>query len=97
MRLLSVVTVLAAATATAAMAGPSKGGCDAGCEWSAVRKYRPAMHYYEPYPWWWIPPHVERVRTNYVKWHRTYSERPYNRPHPNGVVGYTVIGPLYWW
>ncbi len=62
---------------------------------SAARKVR-AMHYYAPYPWWWHPPHLARVQTNYVKWHNTYYEGGYDAPQPAGVVGYTVIGPLWW-
>lgn len=54
------------------------------------------MHYYDPYPWWWHQPYVARARTNYIKWQNTYYERPYDLPHPDGVVGYTVIGPLTW-
>jgi hypothetical protein len=59
-----------------------------------VRQAR-AMHYYSPYPWWWNQPYAPRVITSYVKWQNTYYERPYDAPHPNGVIGYTVIGPFW--
>jgi hypothetical protein len=52
------------------------------------------MHYHTPYPWWWNQPYAPRVITSYVKWQNTYYERPYDAPHPNGVIGYTVIGPF---
>jgi hypothetical protein len=54
-----------------------------------------AMHYHSPYPWWWNQPYAPRVMTSYVKWQNTYYERPYDAPHPNGVIGYTVIGPFW--
>jgi hypothetical protein len=54
------------------------------------------MHYYSAYPWWWHQPHLARVQTNYVKWQNTYYEGGYDAPQPSGVVGYTVIGPLWW-
>ncbi len=43
------------------------------------------MHYLAPYPWWWHPPHVARVRTNYVKWNNMYYEGGYDAPQPAGV------------
>lgn len=53
-----------------------------------------AMGYYAAYPWWWNDP-VPRARTNYVKWVDTYYQRPYDAPHPDGVIGVTIFGP--WW
>lgn len=73
----------------------AEAGSPVASEMSAARKARP-MHYYVSYPWWWHPPHVARVQTNYVKWHNTYYEGGYDAPQPAGVVGYTVIGPLWW-
>lgn len=78
----------------------AKDPCDKSCNVSSARwhpaPHRSAMAYYLPYPWWWNEPTVPRVRTNYVKWHDTYYERPYDAPHPSGVIGVTIFGPWYW-
>jgi hypothetical protein len=56
---------------------------------SRARKARVArLHYYDPYPWWWHPPHVKRARTNYLGWPHTHYPRDYDLPYPNGVAGY---------
>lgn len=66
---------------------------------TSIREVPPharAMSYHTPYPWWWQQqPYAPRVITSYVKWQNSYYERPYDAPHPNGVIGYTVIGPLW--
>ncbi len=87
--------VFAAALFLWANPAVAEAGATVSTDFSAARKAR-AMHYYSPYPWWWHPPHVARAQTVYVKWHNTYYEGGYDAPHPAGVVGYTVIGPLWW-
>jgi hypothetical protein len=64
-------------------------------QYRGAAHYARAMHYHTPYPWWWNQPYAPRVITSYVKWQNTYYERPYDAPHPNGVIGYTVIGPFW--
>ena len=73
----------------------AEAGSPVASEMSAARKAR-LMHYEARYPWWWHPPHGYRVRTNYVKWNNMSYEGGYDAPQPAGVVGYTVIGPLWW-
>jgi hypothetical protein len=46
------------------------------------------MHYYDPYPWWWHPPHVKRARTNYLGWPHSNYPADYDRPYYGGVAGY---------
>lgn len=46
------------------------------------------MHYYDPYPWWWYPPHVKRARTNYLGWPHSYYPPDYDLPYFGGVAGY---------
>lgn len=46
------------------------------------------LHYYDPYPWWWHPPHVKRARTNYLGWPHSYYPPDYDKPYFDGVVGY---------
>jgi hypothetical protein len=46
------------------------------------------LHYYDPYPWWWYPPHVKRARTNYLGWPHSYYPPDYNKPYFDGVAGY---------
>ena len=89
----SLIIVAAAFLSLSAI--PAGAGSSDTVEISAARKVR-GMHYYAPYPWWWHPPHVARVQTNYVKWHNTPYEGGYEAPQPTGVVGYTVIGPAWW-
>jgi hypothetical protein len=46
------------------------------------------LHYYDPYPWWWYPPHVKRARTNYLGWPHSYYPPDYDKPYFDGVAGY---------
>jgi hypothetical protein len=87
--------VIIAAVFLSAVPAHAEHSASAAAEISAARKVRP-MHYYSAYPWWWHQPHLARVQTNYVKWQNTYYEGGYDAPQPSGVVGYTVIGPLWW-
>jgi hypothetical protein len=59
---------------------------------SRKRKVRHArvagLRYYDPYPWWWHPPHVARARTNYLGWPHSYYPPDYDKPYFGGVAGY---------
>jgi len=46
------------------------------------------MHYYDPYPWWWYPPHLKRARTNYLGWPHTHYPPDYDLPYFDGVAGH---------
>lgn len=46
------------------------------------------LHYYDPYPWWWYPPHVKRARTNYLGWPHSFYPPGYDKPYFDGVAGY---------
>jgi len=45
------------------------------------------LHYYDPYPWWWYPPHVKRARTNYLGWPHAHYPPDYDLPYFGGVAG----------
>ena len=54
-------------------------------------RYVGHMHYYAAYPWWWHQPYVHRARTNYQPWPFAVRDPDYDRPHPDGVVGWRIF------
>jgi hypothetical protein len=87
---------LLSAAATLPLSAPASAGERDGLRNSAQyefsSRHRHArstrMHYYDPYPWWWHPPHVKRARTNYLGWPHSNYPADYDRPYYGGVAGY---------